>query len=150
MSKFEYRQCVVGVFVNDAGDVLVGERSDVKGAWQLPQGGVEPGESTLTALYREMREETGAGEFRVISIASRQVRYQFPEGLKLGPAKNYAGQVQQWYRLQFDHGSSWDLTKVDGEFRRFEWRSVNLVLEGIVDWKKNAYREGFRLLGMGN
>lgn len=150
MSNYEYRQCVVGVFVNEAGYVLVGERSDVKGAWQLPQGGVEPGESTLTALYREMKEEIGAGEFRVISIASRQVRYQFPATLKSGPAKNYAGQVQQWYKVEFDPGVSWDVSKKDGEFRGFEWRSVDSVIEGIVDWKKNAYREGFRLLGMGS
>ena len=54
-----YRRAVVGVFVNVSNQVLVLERTDFPGQWQLPQGGVDEGESHIDAVKREMFEEAG-------------------------------------------------------------------------------------------
>lgn len=144
----EYRPCVVAVFTNKKDQVLVCERSDVKGAWQFPQGGIEPGESALNALYREMREEIGCDRFRVLKEGSGLIKYRFPDDLQKPITSRWIGQSQIWFKVEFDQGHSPDLTKADGEFSNFEWRTVEQALDGIVDWKKAAYQEGLFKLGL--
>ena len=63
----KYRSAVIGVFVDTSNNVLVLERADFPGSWQLPQGGVEEGESQLAAIKREMFEELGTSDFEIIS-----------------------------------------------------------------------------------
>lgn len=142
----EYRPCVVAVFTNLKGEILVCERGDAKGAWQLPQGGIEPGESALNAIYREMREELGCDNFKVIKEASGLIKYKFPDSLKSSIAKKWIGQSQIWFQTVFDEGYGPDLSKGDGEFVACEWRPAFAVLEEIIDWKKEAYREGLSKL----
>lgn len=144
----EYRPCVVAVFTNKNGQVLVCERADIKGAWQFPQGGIEPGESALNALYREMREEIGCDRFKVLKEGSGLVKYRFPEGLQKPISTRWIGQSQIWFKLEFDPGHAPDLNDADGEFCSCDWRSVEAALNGIVDWKLDAYREGLRKLGL--
>lgn len=146
--KTEYRICVVGVFTNDKGELLVGNRADIPDAWQIPQGGVDPGESNLVALFREMEEEIGSTEFEILRIASRPVKYTFPSDVVTGAAKNYAGQSLQWFLLKFRPDRGPVLEKSDGEFKGFGWRAPKDVLDGIVAWKRQAYREGLTLLGV--
>ncbi len=144
----EYRPCVVAVFTNKSNKLLVCERSDVKGAWQFPQGGIEPGESALNALYREMREEIGCDRFKVLKEGSGLVKYRFPDGLRKPIASRWIGQSQMWFKVEFDAGHSPDLSKAEGEFSSIDWRTVEEALNGIVDWKKDAYREGLSKLGL--
>ena len=142
----EYRPCVVAVFTNSAGEVLVCERSDVDGAWQLPQGGIEPGESALLALYREMREELGCDRFKVIKEAPGLIKYRFPETLEKKISKKWIGQSQIWFHTVFDENHAPDLSKADGEFKAFEWRKPAKVLAEIIPWKQAAYQEGLSKL----
>lgn len=144
----EYRPCVVAVFTNKNGRVLVCERSDVKGAWQFPQGGIEPGESALNALYREMREEIGCDRFKILKEGSGLIKYRFPEGLTKPISNRWIGQSQIWFKLEFDEGFKPDLSQSDGEFSNTDWRTVDEALMGIIDWKKEAYREGLTKLGL--
>ena len=144
----EYRPCVVAVFTNPDGLVLVCERSDVAGAWQLPQGGIEPGESALNALYREMREEIGCDRFRVVKEASGIVKYRFPEGLGKPISTKWIGQSQQWFLAKFDANAEPDLTQGYGEFCAWKWEKSSVVVANIVDFKRTAYEEGFMKLGI--
>jgi len=144
--SLEYRSCVVGVFLNEKGQVLAGERSDAPGAWQLPQGGVEPGESVLQAIYREMKEELGCDEFEVVDQGSREIKYRFPDGLKAKVAKRYCGQSTTWFKLKFKKGSAPDLSKADGEFQSVKWVAASELASNIIEWKREAYTEGFRAL----
>lgn len=144
----EYRPCVVAVFTNSQGHILVCERSDVPGAWQLPQGGIEPGESALNALYREMREEIGCDRFKILKEAPGLIKYRFPESLEKSISRKWIGQSQIWFQTEFDQTFGPDLYIADGEFRAFEWRSPKKVLAGIIDWKREAYTEGLTKLNL--
>jgi len=143
----EYRPCVVVVFTNENNRILVCERSDVPGAWQLPQGGIEPGESALNAVYREMREELGCDRFHITKEASGLVKYRFPDGLGSPISKKWIGQSQAWFRAKFEPSFGPDLSVADGEFSAFDWREVQSVVANIIDWKQAAYKEGLKKLG---
>ncbi|MEY4631964.1 MAG: hypothetical protein RIQ81_2084 [Pseudomonadota bacterium] len=148
MPENPFRQSVVGVFINDEGKVLLGERSDAPGAWQLPQGGVDPGESHDQAIVREMREELGVNGFDIIRRATEMCSYEFPPTLPAGIAKNFRGQEQQWYLLRFQDHKFPDLAAADGEFRAVAWQPVTAAIDGVIEWKRDCYRKGFRLLGL--
>lgn len=143
----DYRNSVIGVFTNSDGLVLVGERRDHPGNWQLPQGGIEPGESAVLAFYREMEEETGCGSFSVVTTGARPTRYDFPPGLNRPITRRYRGQSLQWFHARYAEGAGPDPARTDGEFRNFRWVPWTDVVGGIVDWKKAVYEEGFALLG---
>jgi putative (di)nucleoside polyphosphate hydrolase len=138
---------VVVVFTNENNRILVCERSDVPGAWQLPQGGIEPGESALNAVYREMREELGCDRFHITKEASGLVKYRFPDGLGSPISKKWIGQSQAWFRAKFEPSFGPDLSVADGEFSAFDWREVQSVVANIIDWKQAAYKEGLKKLG---
>jgi putative (di)nucleoside polyphosphate hydrolase len=150
--SLDFRPCVVGVFANENGKLLVGERSDVAGAWQFPQGGIEPGESAISAIFREMKEEIGCGDFRIIKTATRLVSYRYPGNVRVVQeakiAQRYAGQTQQWFLLQFFANHGPNLKKSDGEFARVDWRDPIKVLTGVIDWKRQAYIDGLHQLGI--
>ena len=144
--SLEYRSCVVGVFVNEKNEVLAGERADTPGAWQLPQGGVDPGESVVNAIYREMREELGSDNFEIVDQSSREIKYRFPDGLKAKVAKKYCGQSTTWFKLKFKQGQQPDLSKADGELTGTKWMKPADLAAGIVSWKQQAYADGFKAL----
>ena len=143
----EYRPCVVAVFTNEAGKILTCERSDHIGSWQLPQGGIEPGESALNAVYREMREEIGCDRFKITREASGLIKYRFPEDLNSKITKKWIGQSQTWFLAKFDNGFEPDLSQADGEFIAIKWVDIRDVVQQIVDWKRAAYIEGLTKLG---
>jgi len=147
MAATEYRPCVVAVFTNFEGKFLVCERSDVQGAWQFPQGGIEPGESALNALYREMREEIGSDAFKVVKEAASVVKYRFPPELKGSISQKWLRQRQTWVSTIFDEGAKPDLSIAEGEFTQYSWRTIDEVVKGIVDWKRHSYVEGLQSLG---
>lgn len=143
-----YRKAVVGVFVNVSNQVLVLERTDFPGSWQLPQGGVDDGESEIDAIKREMFEELGTREFEVVSSIDKTTIYDFPDDLDAKIAKKYSGQSLKWFLLKFNSMAEPDLDSAqDKEFRDFKWVDWINACESITQWKKEAYFEGFELLG---
>lgn len=146
--QLPYRQCVVGVFTNTDGLVLAGERSDKPGQWQLPQGGIGKWESATEALEREMREELGTSEFRIISLSSAKTTYDFPPMHNSRRSRKFRGQEQTWFHLQFTVGGAPDLEKADGEFSNYKWMLAAELLQRVIAWKKDAYRQGLTSLGL--
>lgn len=143
-----YRPCVVAVIRNDTGLLLAGERADQPGAWQLPQGGIDPGETPLRAVMRELREEIGTAELSVQTHHAEWIRYDFPGEFANGRMAKWAGQEQQWFLLTFKAGEVPHLELSDGEFRALKWTSPAELLSGIVSWKKEAYAKGFHAFGL--
>lgn len=148
MADSIYRACVLGVFTNDRGQVLVGERRVPRGAWQFPQGGIDPGESPEAAVLREMREELGCRNVEVLAKAPSPVRYEFPSRASVAKGA-YVGQEQVWFLLRFPAGDGPDLAKAkDDEFVDLAWVTPDEALARIVDFKKSAYVLGLKALGL--
>ncbi|MGZ3748801.1 MAG: NUDIX domain-containing protein [Bacteriovorax sp.] len=141
MEKF--RKGIVAVIINNDGKVLMGERSDTPGAWQFPQGGLEPGETAGEAFFREVAEELGNGNCEVLKIAARQTRYRWP---KLGI--DCVGQEQTWFLGRMITGESPDLRNSDRCFSDLKWEDVSLVIPQTIEWKREAFTDGLTQLGL--
>ncbi len=143
-----YRPCIVGVFINHQKQVLVALRRD-KQTWQFPQGGVENGESFEEALFREMQEEIGCNRFRILKAPQDILSYDFPPGATFEIAKFFSGQSQRWFLCQFEEGFGPNLAdSTCDEFSDIRWVSPQHISDTIIDWKKDIYGKGLRLLGL--
>ena len=143
-----FRPCVVAVIQNEKGQILTGERADQSGSWQLPQGGIDPGESALVAVMRELHEEIGTNALDVVGTHGEWIRYNFPPEFATGRMAQWAGQEQQWFLLKFKPDESAKLELSEGEFSALKWLSPKDLLEGIVYWKKEAYLLGLTAFGL--
>jgi putative (di)nucleoside polyphosphate hydrolase len=141
MDKF--RRGIVAVLRNQEGLLLLCERADHPGAWQFPQGGIEPGESPGQAFLRELEEELGNGACRVLREGDSWARYEWPQPGRDGKL----GQEQRWFLGEFVRGAP-ELGKSDGSFRAWKWVSVGEALAAVVDWKRPAYRVGLASIGI--
>lgn len=136
-----YRAGVGAVVKGPGGKVLVLERIDVPGAWQLPQGGLEIGEEPIEAIKREIREETGIKEIdlRLLSPDPRLLAYELPREFR--SKKTDRGQVQLWFLFCFE-GSDEEITLGDKkEFRNWKWMSMDNLVSIVVPFRKLVYQE---------
>jgi putative (di)nucleoside polyphosphate hydrolase len=141
-----YRPCVGIALLNQQGQVFVGERIDTPGAWQMPQGGIDPGEDIAEASMRELAEEIGTRKATILKIIEETVRYDLPPDLrqKLWGGR-YAGQEQTWVVARFDgHDSDINLAAVGAgipaEFSQWKWVRLEDTVSMIVPFKREAYK----------
>lgn len=138
-----FRKNVAAVIVDDKGLILVGKRTDVADAWQLPQGGVDKDENEQCAVLREVFEETGIQpHFLNVVKKTSVIRYLFPPEIRKG--MKFDGQEQIYFLIKIV-GPGWSLERSD-EFFDFEWLDQNEVVKRAVEFKKNSYIEAFRQL----
>ncbi len=135
---------------NPDGKVFVGKRLDqtVEG-WQMPQGGIDKGESPRDAALRELGEETGTDKADIIGEMEDWVTYDLPEHL-IGVAFHgkYKGQRQKWFALRFTgKDSDIDLTAHEPEFSDYRWVSLDELPDLIVPFKREIYRQVIAALG---
>ncbi|MFL0672532.1 MAG: RNA pyrophosphohydrolase [Erythrobacter sp.] len=146
MDHLPYRPCAGFMLVNAAGLVFVGERLDpsAHGYWQMPQGGIDPGEDIHTAALRELEEETGiaAHLVQVMARTAAPLRYDLPPELigKVWKGR-YRGQEQHWLLGRFlgeDHDI--DLTAHEhAEFGSWRWITPAQLPELIIPFKRPVY-----------
>ena len=136
------RNGVGAVVLNKNNKVFVGKRIDNPGKfWQMPQGGVDEGEEYLDAMKRELFEETGIKNFKVIKEIEGMTEYELPDYLlgKIWKGK-YRGQKQKWFVIRF-LGDDKDINLNTGKPEFIEWKWANLddLPSIIVDFKKKLY-----------
>jgi putative (di)nucleoside polyphosphate hydrolase len=133
-----FRAGVGAVLVNEQGLVLALERTGVRGAWQLPQGGLEEGEDPEAAVFREIEEETGISRSALTPWARypELLAYELPP--KLQKPKTGMGQVLYWFFFKYAGPPVLELPP-DGEFRRASWRSFERIAREVADFRKSAY-----------
>ena len=144
IDSLPYRPCVGIMLVNPALRVFTGNRIDGPAdAWQMPQGGIDPGESRHAAALRELREETGvpANLVDIVSAAPDLVSYDLPPDLvpQLWGGR-FRGQRQSWFLMRFlGDDSVIDIDSRVPEFRAWRWLPVDELVERIVPFKRAAY-----------
>ena len=149
MSSLPYRLNVGAALFNRAGLVLVARRANLPnaegaaGGWQLPQGGIDPGEDPRTAVLRELAEEIGTAHASVIGEHPDWLSYDLPpelQGVAFGG--RYRGQRQRWFALRFD-GTD-DEIRLDGdphpEFDAWRWAELAELPGLAVAFKRPIYQ----------
>jgi len=146
MDKRPYRPCAGFMLANKHSQIFVGQRIDTEyqNAWQMPQGGLDPGEDAEVAALRELKEETGVGRelVKVISRTKKPFCYDLPPELsaKLWDGM-YRGQEQHWFLGKFT-GKDSDINleaHTPPEFSRWKWAEVDELPQMIVPFKKEVY-----------
>jgi putative (di)nucleoside polyphosphate hydrolase len=142
-----YRPCVGIMLVNRDGLVFVGQRIDSKegDAWQMPQGGVDPGEDVEVAALRELCEETGvaANHVQILARTQQELLYDLPDELvgRMWGGK-YKGQRQIWFLLRFlGQDTDINIATHEPEFNSWRWTAPDTLVDLIVPFKKKLYRE---------
>jgi putative (di)nucleoside polyphosphate hydrolase len=155
-ASLPYRPCVGVMLVNAQGLAFVGKRIDNRegDAWQMPQGGIDPGEDPREAAVRELGEETGLESHHatIIAESTEELFYDLPEELvgKLWGGK-FRGQRQLWLLARFT-GEDGDI-RLDAhkhpEFCEWKWINPDTLPDLVVPFKRRVYRavlEEFRSL----
>lgn len=130
------------MLLNPAGKVFVGQRIDsTLEAWQMPQGGIDNGEDPETAARRELAEETGVAEVRILAVTRDWLTYDLPADLqaKLWGGQ-YRGQRQRWFAMRhLADDSAIDLDTSHPEFRAWMWVEPARLPGLAVPFKRALY-----------
>lgn len=146
IASLPYRPCAGVMLTNAQGQVFVGQRLDnILEAWQMPQGGIDPGEDPLEAAYRELWEETGVNRALVelVAAAPDELLYDLPEDLiaKVWKGK-WRGQRQRWFLFRFlGTDSDVNIATAEPEFRAWRWAEPADLPELIVPFKRDLYQQ---------
>ena len=141
-----YRPCAGIMLLNAQGQVFVGQRRDASvEAWQMPQGGIDPGEDAETAALRELGEETGIAPDKValIAIAPHDLTYDLPPELvgKVWKGR-YRGQIQRWFLYRFlGEDDDVDIATRHPEFTAWRWIAPATLPDVIVPFKRDLYAQ---------
>ncbi|ALJ56392.1 RNA pyrophosphohydrolase [Candidatus Xiphinematobacter sp. Idaho Grape] len=142
--KFLYRANVALILENTDGKILIGERSDIAGSWQFPQGGVRHGESLEEALYREVEEEVLLLPYLYrIHQSKGPYHYRFPKTWRKG---KIIGQRQHYFHaLLLSERTSLKMGDTSGEFRSLRWIDPDeFQLKWLHPMKWEVYIRVFR------
>ena len=147
-SGLPYRMGAGVVLINPDGLVFAGQRIDNPGpAWQMPQGGIDKGETPREAALRELTEETGvsADLVEVMAETPDWITYELPPEIlgRIWKGK-YGGQKQKWFALRFlGSDSAVQIATEHPEFDRWQWMRAADLVDSIVPFKRALYVQVF-------
>ena len=140
--KLPLRSGVGIIVLNKQNKIFVGKRKDNPGdKWQMPQGGVDEGEDYITAMRRELREETSIQNIEIIKEIEKIYQYELPANLVGIIWKGrYRGQKQKWFITRFlGEEKEINLNTKHAEFIDWKWIEPKFLPEVIVNFKKDLY-----------
>tara|TARA_R110002110_G_scaffold1839_11_gene8233 strand:- start:92 stop:607 length:516 start_codon:yes stop_codon:yes gene_type:complete len=138
-----YRPCVGITLMNRVGEVFVARRvDDPDGYWQMPQGGIDKGETAIEAALRELEEETGTNKAELLLEMADWVGYDLPADLADKVWKGrYRGQKQRWFCLLFTgEDSDIDINTAHPEFVEWRWMDLQEAVQEVIPFKRDIYR----------
>ncbi len=156
MAELPYRPCVGVMVINRAGLVFVGRRRADAGtehgesgfAWQMPQGGIDPGEQPFAAALRELYEETNIRSVALLGEVPDWLSYDLPVDIcKTAWRGRYKGQTQKWFALRFEgHEAEIDIHRPGAgahkpEFDDWRWESLANLPDLIIPFKRPIYEK---------
>jgi putative (di)nucleoside polyphosphate hydrolase len=156
-----YRPCVGVMLLNRQGLVFVGRRAgkgraehvEAAHEWQMPQGGIDEGETPHEAALRELHEETGVSSVSLIAEAPDWYAYDIPAELRGRDWKGrYTGQRQKWFALRFEgEESEIRIQHPPGghrpEFDAWRWERMDRLPDLIIPFKREVYEQVVKLFG---
>ena len=149
MQKLPMRNGVGVIVLNNQNKVFVGKRKDNPvDRWQMPQGGVDIGESYLSAMKRELYEETSIKSIKILKEINGFFEYELPKNLVgiIWKGK-YRGQTQKWFITRFiGNENEINLQTKNPEFIEWKWIIPDELPKTIVDFKKKMYVELLEIL----
>ena len=138
------RKGVVIVVLNSDNKVFVGKRKDNPfDKWQMPQGGVDKNENLLSAMKRELLEETSIKSIKIIKEFDFWLQYELPKNLigKIWKGK-YRGQKQKWFLVKFlGEEKEININTTNPEFIEWQWIEKEELPNLIVNFKKDVYKK---------
>ena len=149
MQKLPLRNGVGVIILNNENKVFVGKRKDNPvNKWQMPQGGVEIGESYLSAMKRELYEETSIKSIKILREIDGFFEYELPKNLVgiIWKGK-FRGQKQKWFITKFiGNENEINLQTRNPEFIEWKWIVPDELPKTIVDFKKKMYDELLKII----
>jgi putative (di)nucleoside polyphosphate hydrolase len=138
-----YRPAVGIMLLNRKGEVFVARRIDMPmtPAWQMPQGGIDPGETPRQAALRELQEEIGTDKAEILGESRGWLKYDLPAELAGGIwGGRFRGQRQKWFVMRFTGDDrDIDLATEHPEFDLWQWVAPARLPELIVPFKRQLY-----------
>ncbi len=137
-----YRPCVGVMLLNREGLVFVGKRIDqTLEGWQMPQGGIDGGETPLEAAYRELEEEIGTRKAEFLREHGDWLAYDLPPHLLgVGLHGRYRGQRQKWIAMRFvGEDADINIATEHPEFAHWKWLAIEALPRLIVPFKRDTY-----------
>ena len=138
------RQGVGIIVLNQNNQVFVAKRKDNPiDKWQMPQGGVDKGEDYLSAMKRELLEETSIKNIKILKEIDGTFQYELPKNLVGIIWKGrFRGQKQKWFIARFTgQEEEINLNTKHPEFIEWKWVAPDMLPELIVDFKKDLYKK---------
>ena len=139
-----YRPAVGIMLLNPAGLAYIGRRIDMPAglaAWQMPQGGIDPGETPHQAAFRELKEEVGTDKAEILAETRGWLHYDLPSDIASRMwSGRWRGQRQKWFLMRFT-GEDSDINPATEhpEFDAWEWVEPRRLPELIVPFKRQLY-----------
>ncbi len=144
LKKLPLRLGVGAVVLNKKNQVFVGKRKDNPiDKWQMPQGGVNAGENLIDAMKRELHEETGIQNIKIINEIDGWFEYELPKNLlgKIWKGR-FRGQKQKWFVVKFlGSDGEINLQTDKPEFIEWRWIDIEYLPNVIVDFKRKVYQQ---------
>ncbi|HKX11246.1 MAG TPA: RNA pyrophosphohydrolase [Stellaceae bacterium] len=136
-----YRRGVGIMLLNAQSRVFVAQRIDfASNAWQMPQGGIDKGETPREAARRELKEETSTDKAEFLAESRNWFTYDFPPELRERFRGRFAGQQQKWFAMRFTGtDTDIDLETDHPEFKAWKWIEPKDLPRLIVPFKRQVY-----------
>lgn len=143
-SPKRYRPNVAAVVVSDKYpfkcELFIACRSDIEGAWQFPQGGIDEGETPREALLRELEEEIGTNDIEILAEFPEWLQYDFPQKIaqKMYP---FDGQTQKYFLVRLRKDAKINLATKEPEFNDYKFVSFGEIFDSVTYFKRPVYKQ---------
>ncbi len=122
----------------DEKKVFIAQRNDLNGVWQFPQGGIDKGENAKEAMFRELKEEIGTDNVKIIAEYPEWISYDFPQKIAKS-MKPFKGQKQRYFLVKLKSDAKIDINTKHPEFDQYKFVDVDEVLSITAHFKKPVY-----------
>lgn len=140
MSHYRFNVAAI-ILAPESNKILVAERIDIDNAWQFPQGGIDSNESEEEALFRELKEELGTNDVKILDKNPNLITYDFPESIaqRFAPFK---GQSQRYFLVRLNSSANINLDTKEPEFKDYKFVDYCEAIELLDNgFKGEVYKE---------